>query len=136
MGRLMGGGLAIVAVSVALFAGFGVDAGLGPVIVALVLSGVGQALVFNVSNIAAVDPAVGAAGLDSGMINEVRQIGALVGLAVFGALFAARQDAGTGPMAQVFVDALRLPNLILAALCLAAGAYAWLSRQVGSSAPG
>jgi len=136
MGRLMGGGLVIVAVSVGLFAGFGADAGLGPVIAALVLSGVGQALVFNVSNIAAVDPTVGSTGLESGMINEVRQIGALVGLAVFGALFAAAQAAGSGSASEVFVDALRLPNLILAALCLLAGAYAWRSRQVGSSAPG
>ena len=101
-----------------------------------VVRGVGQALVFNVSNIAAVDAAVGAAGLESGMINEVRQIGALVGLAVFGALFAAAQAAGSGSASEVFVDALRLPNLILAALCLLAGAYAWRSRQVGSSAPG
>jgi len=136
MGRLLGGGLAIVAVSVALFAGFTVDDGLGPVTVALVLSGVGQALVFNVSNVAAVDATVGAAGIESGMINEVRQIGALVGLAVFGALFAAEQAAGEGSAAAVFVDALRLPTLILAALCLLAGAYAWRARQVGSSAPG
>ena len=92
-------------------------------IVALVLSGVGQAFVFNVSNIAAVDATVGAAGLESGMINEVRQVGALVGLALFGALFAALQAAGQGSVDTVFVDALRLPNLILAAVCVLAAAY-------------
>jgi MFS family permease len=136
VGRLMAGGLVIVAISVVLFAGLGVDDGLGPVIVALVLSGAGQALVFNVSNIAAVDAAVGAAGLESGMINEVRQIGALVGLAGFGALFAALQAAGHGSAASVFVAALRLPNLILAGGCVLAAAYVVRARQDGSSAPG
>jgi len=136
VGRLMAGGLLIVAVSVVVLAGLGIDDGLGPVVVALVLSGAGQALVFNVSNIAAVDAAVGAAGLESGMINEVRQIGALVGLAVFGALFAALQASGNGSAASVFVDALRLPNLLLAAACVAAAVYVVRARQVASSAPG
>ena len=132
----MAGGLVVVAVSVALFASLGVDEGLLTIVVALVLSGVGQALVFNVSNIAAVDATVGAAGLESGMINEVRQIGALVGLAVFGALFAALQANGQGTPATVFVDALRLPNLLLAAICLGAAAYVVRAPQVASSAPG
>jgi len=79
---------------------------------------------------------VGAAGLESGMINEVRQIGALVGLAVFGALFAALQASGNGSAASVFVDALRLPNLLLAAACVAAAVYVVRARQVASSAPG
>ncbi len=136
VGRLMAGGLVIVAMSVVLFAGLGVDDGLGPVIVALVLSGAGQALVFNVSNIAAVDATVGAAGLESGMINEVRQVGALVGLALFGALFAGLQASGQGSVDTVFVDALRLPNLILAGACVLAAAYVVRARQDGSSAPG
>ena len=132
----MAGGLLVVAVSVAVFAVLGVDDGLGPVIVALVLSGIGQAFVFNVSNIAAVDAAVGAAGLESGMINEVRQIGALVGLAVFGALFAALQAAGQGSADAVFVDALRLPNLILAAVCVLAAAYVVRARvRTGRARP-
>jgi MFS family permease len=136
IGRLMGSGLVVVAVSVALFARLGTDSGLALVVVALVLSGVGQALVFNVSNIAAVDATVGSAGLESGMINEVRQVGALVGLAVFGALFAALQSTGHGSADEVFVAALRLPNLILAVVCAAAGVYAWRSGQQASSAPG
>lgn len=136
VGRLMAGGLVVVAVSVAVFAAIGVDDGLGPVIVALVLSGAGQAFVFNVSNIAAVDAEVGDAGLESGMINEVRQIGALVGLAAFGGLFAALQTSGHGSADTVFVDALRLPNLLLAAVCLLAAGYVVRVRQVGSSAPG
>ena len=37
---------------------------------------------------------------------------------------------------MIFVDALRLPNLVLAAVCLLAGAYVLRSAQVGSSAPG
>ena len=72
------------------------------------------------------------------MINEVRQIGALVGLAVFGALFAGAAGGRRRASADaVFVDALRLPNLILAAVCVvAAAAYVVRARQGRSSAPG
>ena len=76
----------MVGASVALFAGLGVDTGTGLLIVALALSGVGQAFVFNVSNVIAMSVADATeGGLASGVINEVRQLGALIGLAAVGA---------------------------------------------------
>lgn len=119
---LMAGGLIVVALSVALFATFGTQTGIVVVVVALVLSGIGQAFVFNVSNVAAmssVDP--GGGGLASGVINEVRQLGALIGLAAVGAAFAGIQHAAGGGEASGFVHALRAPSLVLAAVCVAAG---------------
>ena len=116
--RLMAGGLVVVAVSVAMFAVLGASGGLGIVIGALVLTGAGQAVVFNVSNIAAVGGG-GAAGLESGVINEVRQLGALIGLAVFGALFSALQRGSGQAAALAFAEALRAPSLLLAGVCVA-----------------
>ncbi len=121
-GRLMGGGLFVIAASVGLFATLGASGGLGLLVLALVLSGVGQAVVFNVSNVAAVGRD-GAAGLESGVINEVRQLGALIGLAVIGALFAALQAEAGGSAASAFVGALRAPSFLLAVACVATGAW-------------
>ena len=125
-GRLMAGGLLIVGASVGLFATLGAGGGLGLVLVALVLSGVGQAVVFNVSNVAAIGRA-DAAGLESGVINEVRQLGALVGLAVLGALFSALQRGAGGSAAAAFVGALRAPSFLLAAVCVATAF--WVARS-------
>ena len=121
-GRLMGGGLFVVAASVGLFATLGAAGGLGLLVLALVLSGIGQAVVFNVSNVAAVGRGDGA-GIESGVINEVRQLGALIGLAVIGALFSALQAGAGGSAASAFVGALRAPSFLLAVVCAATGAW-------------
>ena len=119
---LMAAGLLVVALSVAIFATLGTETGVALVVVALVFSGIGQAFVFNVSNVAAmrsVDAAGG--GLASGVINEVRQLGALIGLAAVGAAFAGIQHATGGDAASAFVHALRVPSAVLAVVCVAAG---------------
>ncbi|MBK5289927.1 MAG: MFS transporter [Acidimicrobiia bacterium] len=122
--RLMAVGLVIVGVSVAMFARLGTDDGVLVLVVALVVAGIGQALVFNVSNVAAMAGASGAAGgVASGVINEIRQLGALVGLAVISGLFAALQARASGTAAEAFVSALRFPSLVLAAGCVVAAVY-------------
>ncbi len=121
-GRLMGGGLLVVAVSVGLFATFGASGGLVVLVLALIISGVGQAVVFNVSNVAAVGRGDGV-GLESGVINEVRQLGALIGLAVIGAMFSALQGGAGGSAASAFVGALRAPSFLLAVVCAVTGAW-------------
>ncbi len=123
-GLLMASGLAVVGVSVGLFAALGGDAGTAVLVGALVLSGVGQAFVFNVSNVVAMSAAdATAGGLASGVINEVRQLGALIGLAAVGAAFAGIQGSAPGSHAAGFVTALRIPSLALAAVCIAAAAF-------------
>ena len=135
---LMGSGLLVVAVSAAGFAILGTESGVVVVAVALGLSGVGQAFVFNVSNIAAMRGVTATAGgLASGVVNEVRQLGALIGLAALGGgLAAGQQDGAGGARASQFVDALRAPSWVLAGVCLAAAIVVVLSRSdAGSSAP-
>jgi DHA2 family methylenomycin A resistance protein-like MFS transporter len=120
-GLLMAAGLATVGVSMALFAALGGDAGTAVLVGALVLSGVGQAFVFNVSNVVAMSAAdATAGGLVSGVINEVRQLGALIGLAAVGAAFAGIQGSAPGSHADAFVTALRVPSLALAGVCIVA----------------
>ncbi|MGZ4797374.1 MAG: MFS transporter [Acidimicrobiia bacterium] len=126
---LMGAGLVVVAASIAIYAALPVAGGLAIVVVALVVAGVGQAVVFNVSNIAAVGADPTRAGVESGVINELRQIGALVGLAGIGALFAELQRSGTGSASSVFVDALRVPSLLLAAVCLVSAGFVVSGRR-------
>ena len=135
---LMSGGMVVVAVSVAGFAILGTESGIVLVAAALALSGIGQAFVFNVSNIAAMRGVTATAGgLASGVVNEVRQLGALIGLAaVGGALAAGQQDGAVGTRAQGFVDALRTPSWVLAGVCLVAAIVVVLSRaDAGSSSP-
>ncbi|MGZ4678001.1 MAG: hypothetical protein ACXV8Y_15850, partial [Acidimicrobiia bacterium] len=112
-----------------IYAALPVAGGLAIVVVALVVAGVGQAVVFNVSNIAAVGADPTRAGVESGVINELRQIGALVGLAGIGALFAELQRSGTGSASSVFVDALRVPSLLLAAVCLVSAGFVVSGRR-------
>ena len=139
---LMGGGLIVVAVSVAAFAVLGTGPGVATVVVALALSGIGQAFVFNVSNIAAMRGVTATAGgLASGVVNEVRQLGALIGLAAVGGALAGGQHRGSGiGGAQRFVDALRAPSWALVAVCVAAAIVVVLSPRAadadaGSAAP-
>ncbi len=126
---LMAGGLLIVAGSVALFAVLSASTGTAILVVALVLTGVGQSVVFNVSNVAAMEGDMSAAGLESGMINEIRQLGALIGLAVVGALFAAGQNRSDANAALAFSEALVLPSLLLAGSCLAVAAMVLTSGR-------
>ncbi|MEP6623922.1 MAG: MFS transporter [Acidimicrobiia bacterium] len=131
---LMAAGLAVVGVSVALFAALGGGGGLAVLVGALVLSGVGQAFVFNVSNVVAMSTADAmAGGLASGVINEVRQLGALIGLAAVGAAFAGIQGSAPGSHAEAFVTALRAPSLALAAVCIAAAIFVLRSDRLGSN---
>ena len=135
---LMSGGMLVVAVSAAGFAILGTESGIVLVAAALALSGIGQAFVFNVSNIAAMRGVTATAGgLASGVVNEVRQLGALIGLAALGGGLAAGQQDGAGATRALrFVDALRAPSWALAGVCLAAAIVVVLSRSdAGSSSP-
>ncbi len=121
--RLMAVGMALLAVSFACFAALGVDDQLALVLTGLVLSGFGQGLAFNVSNIAAMGAVTtDKAGVASGAISAVRQLGSLFGLAITGAVFgAASKTAPAGASTAVaFVHALR-PTMLFVAIATALG---------------
>jgi DHA2 family methylenomycin A resistance protein-like MFS transporter len=132
VGPVLTVGLVVIGASALLFALLPASGGLVVLGLALVLSGAGQAFVFTLSNVAAVDARPGATGLESGLINAVRQVGALVGLAVLGAIFAGLQRQAGGSSSTAFVASLRPPSVLLAATCIAT---AHLARGIRPSAP-
>jgi len=111
---LMTVGCTFLVASFAAFALIGARTGLLLVIAGLILAGIGQALAFNVSNIASLaavpDSQVGVA---SGAINGVRQVGTLVGLAIAGAVFNAFDEPESA-----FLHALRPTMITIGAICL------------------
>lgn len=110
---LMTAGCAILVGSFATFALIGPDAGLLLALGGLALAGVGQALAFNVSNIAALaavpDSQVGVA---SGAVNGFRQVGTLFGLAIAGAVFNVFDHPESA-----FLEAFRPTMIVIGALC-------------------
>lgn len=85
---LLVGGLVVLALSFVLFAVAGTERGLIAVISGMVVAAIGQAIVFNVSGVAAMTSVPREkSGIASGMISTVRQGGSLFGLAIAGALF-------------------------------------------------
>jgi EmrB/QacA subfamily drug resistance transporter len=118
-GTLMSAGLLLLAASFAVLSRLGVGATPALVALGLVLSGLGQGLAFNVSNVAGMDAIEPArAGLASGMINGIRQLGSLFGLAVTEVVFAVVRDGATGSPAATFVTALGPTMLLVAGVCL------------------
>ena len=90
----MAGGMALIATAFLLLALVGVMSGLVIVVVALVIAGVGQALAYTISTTAgmgAIPPAK--AGAASGVLQMVRQVGVVFGVAVPGALFKALENS-------------------------------------------
>ncbi len=102
----------------------------------LVLSGIGQAFAFNVSNIAALAAVPDAqVGVASGMISGIRQVGSLVGLAAAAAVFNQFDDPTLEGLAgqSSFVDALRPTMLVVAAVCVVGVVAAWWARAPRSA---
>lgn len=129
-GTLMAVGLVLLAASFLLLSQLDTTSGTALVTVAFVLSGVGQGLAFNVSNVAGMDAVEPArAGLASGMINGIRQLGSLFGLAVTEVLFALLRDASAGGAAESFVAALGPTMLLVAGVCLVAVVPARWARR-------
>jgi EmrB/QacA subfamily drug resistance transporter len=128
-------GMVALIMSFVLFAFIGNNQGLPLAILGLLLSGAGQAFAFDGSNLGAIsavpERAIGAA---SGLVNGVRQAGALLGLAFTGALF--RHLAGNEPDDNSFVDGLRPTMLFVAGICAIAAVVALMTRaRVDRAAP-
>jgi hypothetical protein len=90
----MAGGMALIAASFLLLALVTPTSGLAIVLVALVIAGIGQSLAYTISTtagMAAIPPAK--AGAASGVLQMVRQLGVVFGVAVPGALFKALENS-------------------------------------------
>ena len=138
---LLGVGMLVLAGSAGLFLLVDTDSGVWVLLAALVVSGIGQAFVFNVSNIEAVGSVpIARSGMAAGMVSGVRQVGSLVGLAATGAAFAAASTAsllaGSANAGETsdFLDGFRAAMAALLVICLVGALAAPLARRRGAPA--
>ena len=119
---VMAAGMSVLVISFLVLATLDATSGILLAIAGLALSGAGQAFAFNGSNEAALaEISDDDMGVASGAVNGIRQLGAVAGLAVTGALFDFLQreelDAGAG-VVESFMRALRPTMLAVAAVCV------------------
>jgi len=142
-GTPMSAGLAILAVSMFMFAGIDPGTTYSGLIVPFVLMGTGIALVMSPMSTAAMNAVnVQKAGVASGVLQMSRMIGASVGVAATGAIFQSRLGSGFDPgqlatspehARAVFVDALA-SAMLLAAIVVVAGLVVSLTLVRGARA--
>ncbi len=126
----MSAGLAVLAVSMFMFAGIDTGTTYSGLLIPFVLMGFGIALVMSPMSTAAMNAvSVQKSGVASGVLQMSRMIGASVGVAATGAIFQAQLGAGFDPAQlatapeqarAVFVDALG-SAMLLAAFVVVAG---------------
>jgi EmrB/QacA subfamily drug resistance transporter len=126
----MSGGLAVLAVSMFMFAGINTSTTYSGLLIPFILMGIGIALVMSPMSTAAMNAvSVQKSGVASGVLQMSRMVGASVGVAATGAIFQSQLGSGFDP-AQLatapeqaratFVDALS-SAMLLAAIVVVAG---------------
>jgi EmrB/QacA subfamily drug resistance transporter len=138
---LLGVGMLVLAGSAGLFLLVTDSSTVLVLLAALAVSGIGQAIVFNVSNIEAVGSVpVARSGMAAGVVSSVRQVGSLVGLAATSAAFAAASsgslltgNASPGDDAD-FLDGFHAAMVALLITCVL-GAFAAPFAHRRRSAP-
>jgi MFS family permease len=122
---LMTAGMVLVGLQLLYFSRLGVDETFWGLLPGLVTGGVGMALVMTPSAAAAVRSVpVDKAGVGSAVLNACRQVGGSLGIALIGAIMAAKIDGRRTP--EAFVDGFSTA-LVVAALIAFAGAVVALA---------
>jgi len=124
---LMGGGMTLVGISLLLYQRVGLHSTFWTLLPAMLLGGVGMALTMSPMTAAAMGSVpVDKAGVGSGVLNSVRQLGGSLGIALMGAIVASYITAPPrSPQgAQQFVDGLHAALLVSAGITFAAAAVA------------
>ena len=137
----MSAGLAVLAVSMFMFAGIDTATTYSGLLVPFILMGLGIALVMSPMSTAAMNAvSVQKSGVASGVLQMSRMIGASVGIAATGAIFQSQLGSGFDPAAlatapdqarAVFVDALS-SAMLLAAIVVVAGLVVSLTLVRGA----
>lgn len=121
-------GMVILAGGLLLLSRLGATSGLGTLLPALMLSGLGIGLTTAPVTTAALDFApADEAGVRAGILNTSRMIGLAVGIALMGAIVTARWPGGLAGAAtdpRAFVDGLSVAFIVNAVIALAAAALA------------
>ena len=139
----MSAGLAVLAVSMFLFAGINTGTTYAGLLIPFILMGLGIALVMSPMSTAAMNAvSVQKSGVASGVLQMSRMVGASVGVAATGAIFQSQLGSGFDP-AQLatapeqaratFVDALS-SAMLLAAIVVVAGLVVSLTLVRGARA--
>jgi EmrB/QacA subfamily drug resistance transporter len=126
---LMGGGMALVGVSLLLYLRAGVHSSFWTLLPALVLGGVGMASTMSPMTSAAMGAVPpDKAGVGSGVLNSFRQVGGALGIAIIGAIVASYVHAPPrSPLGkQEFVNGLHAALLVSACIAFAASLVAVL----------
>lgn len=131
-------GMVILAGGLLLLSRLGARSGLGDLLPALMLSGIGIGLTTAPVTTAALDFAPqDEAGLRAGILNTSRMIGLAVGIALMGAIVTARWPGGLAGAAtdpRAFVDGLSVAFLVNAVIALVAAALAATTIAGGRAA--
>ena len=129
-------GMAVLATGLWLLSRLGATTGVGPVLAALVVAGVGIGLSTAPTTAAALDHAPEwEAGVRAGILNTSRMIGLAVGIALMGAIVSARWPGGLAGAAtdpRAFVDGLSIAFVVNAAIAITAALVAALTLDSGS----
>jgi EmrB/QacA subfamily drug resistance transporter len=126
---LMGGGMALVGISLLLYERVTVHSDFWTLLPAMILGGFGMAMTMSPMTAAAMGAVpVDKAGVGSGVLNSFRQVGGSFGIAVMGAIVAAylpaHVSARTPAAAQDYVNGLHAGFAVAAAITFAAAIIA------------
>jgi EmrB/QacA subfamily drug resistance transporter len=117
---MMGAGMTLLAVQLFYFSRLGLEESYLALFPAMVIGGVGMALVMTPAAAAAMSGvAVDKVGVGSAVLNSARQVGGSIGIAVMGAIIA--HEAGGRTTPEAFLDGFS-PALVVASLIALAGA--------------
>jgi EmrB/QacA subfamily drug resistance transporter len=126
---LMGGGMALLGVSLLLYQRMGVHSGFWTLLPALVIGGAGMAITMSPMTSAAMGAVPpDKAGVGSGVLNSFRQVGGALGIAIMGAIVASYVHTPVRSLLgkQEFVNGLHAALLVSAGIAFAAALVAVL----------
>jgi MFS transporter, DHA2 family, methylenomycin A resistance protein len=128
-------GMALISGSFLVLTQLGATSAMWVVLVAMALSGVGQGLAYNVSTTAAMASVPDEhAGVASGLLTAVRNVGVAAGVAV--ATLATASPSGEAASATDFTSGLRTAAWVIVAVSMAGCAIALTADRRVTSAPG
>jgi EmrB/QacA subfamily drug resistance transporter len=135
---LMSGGMVLVSASLVLFSLLDENSSFWNLFPALLVGGVGMALAMTPTTAAAMSSVpVDKAGVGSGVLNSMRQVGGSLGVAVMGAILGSYVSVGrTSPdFPEQFVKGFQAANHVAAAIAFAAAVVAFATVRQESHRP-
>jgi EmrB/QacA subfamily drug resistance transporter len=125
---LMSGGMLLVSISLVLFSLLDEGSSFWNLLPALVVGGTGIAMAMTPTTAAAMSSVpVDKAGVGSGVLNSMRQVGGALGVAIMGAILGSYVSVGPGSPAFVgqFVNGFQASLHVAAAIAFAGAVVAW-----------